>query len=416
MLEKINNKVGAYLKPSDKGVRTRDLVREFMHQGGFKPGVDEVKKAIPRDMARFGISALEAPKAIMKKEASGKFYNTPVGRINSFQSEAQNRVNRGDPLWKAMGNPMLDTVLAGSDVGVLASGAAKMMRPGIAAMRGVNLQGGMDLEKFKRAKLEKLIPMVEQRRPFYLSSRGNQQQQSALRDADYEPAAGYGSEGSRWNHNPPASMSKPPRGLGFDMEGDGGFGTADRLPRDVTDEVTRFSALLKDIRQGAKRIILPDIDPVRPRPYNPSIGDTEETLIRAGYRSERSKGSRLAGIWKLKYKGDLKEFMKNPHPKLRQADGAEEISGHSRERIDDEDAYLQQSWVDDFYGGDYARRNGVMRPTGDFVDQFKGLTPESYGQDLADDFSRTFHPNQKSFRRAPGKELFKRNNRTNKQK
>jgi hypothetical protein len=110
-----------YLQPQAGKVRGIDIVREFGKQGGFAPGIKEVAKSIPIDVTRFGISAFEAPKSIATGKATGKFYNTPFGRINSFQSEAQNRVRRGDPMWKAIGNPATETILAGSDVGSVAS-------------------------------------------------------------------------------------------------------------------------------------------------------------------------------------------------------------------------------------------------------------------------------------------------------
>lgn len=101
-----------YFKPS-QNVRVRDFVREV------PTGVDEAMQGIARGIARFWISLNELPQTFRTGQASGQFYNTPVGRVNSFQSEAQNRVRRGDPLWKAIGNPALDTVLAGADVGAI---------------------------------------------------------------------------------------------------------------------------------------------------------------------------------------------------------------------------------------------------------------------------------------------------------
>jgi hypothetical protein len=110
-----------YFRPTDK-VRKRDVIREA-------PGATwEALKQLPQQATRFAISAAEAPKAIKTKKATGKYYNTPFGRLNSFQSEAQNRVQRGDPLWKAIGNPALDTVLGAADFASIASpllGAAK---------------------------------------------------------------------------------------------------------------------------------------------------------------------------------------------------------------------------------------------------------------------------------------------------
>lgn len=108
-----------YFQPT-QDVRARDIVREL-------PGAAlETGKSAVRDIARFGISLAEIPE-INKSgfQATGKWYNTPVGRINSFQSEVKNRINRGDPMWKALGNPAIEAVLAGSDVGALGNAALK---------------------------------------------------------------------------------------------------------------------------------------------------------------------------------------------------------------------------------------------------------------------------------------------------
>jgi hypothetical protein len=101
--------VGKYFQPTPQ-LRIRDVMREIPH------GAYETAKMFPQAAERFVASALEAPNSIRKGQASGRFYNTPFGRVNSFQSEAQNRVQRGDPLWKAIGNPAIDTLLAGLDV------------------------------------------------------------------------------------------------------------------------------------------------------------------------------------------------------------------------------------------------------------------------------------------------------------
>jgi hypothetical protein len=101
-----------FFKPTEQ-VRTRDFVREL------PMGIDKTIQGVAQGVARFGISLAELQKTFQTGKASGQFYNTPFGRINSFQSEAQNRVNRGDPLWKAIGNPTLDTILAGADIGAI---------------------------------------------------------------------------------------------------------------------------------------------------------------------------------------------------------------------------------------------------------------------------------------------------------
>lgn len=154
-----------YFQPSDQGVRKRDVLREFVMQGGFRPGIEETAKAIPRDMARFGISAMEAPQALRTGQASREWYNTPIGRVNSFQSEAANRVDRGDPMWKAMGNPMMDTVLAGSDLAGLSAGIGHAMRPAMESMRGVNLPGFVKNPMYMDDALES---MTSAKRPFRL--------------------------------------------------------------------------------------------------------------------------------------------------------------------------------------------------------------------------------------------------------
>ncbi len=105
----------SYFKPSNTGkVRVRDFIREL------PMGIDKTAQKTAQDAARFGISAYEVPKTLRTGKASGKYYQTPFGRINSFQSEAQNRVRRGDPLWKAIGNPVAETLLAGTDIGMVA--------------------------------------------------------------------------------------------------------------------------------------------------------------------------------------------------------------------------------------------------------------------------------------------------------
>lgn len=110
--EEAKKKLSEFFRPSEK-VRARDIVREL------PKGTKKTAQNLAQDIVRFGISAVEAPKSYKTGKASGKFYNTPVGRVNSFQSEAQNRVKRGDSLIKAIGNPALDTILAGSDLSSL---------------------------------------------------------------------------------------------------------------------------------------------------------------------------------------------------------------------------------------------------------------------------------------------------------
>ncbi len=114
----MNNKLSPfrnYFKPTEK-VRMRDVFREAPNavwEGGVKP--------LAQGATRFAISAGEAFNPKKPFSASGKYYNTPFGKLNSFQSEAQNRVQRGDPLWKAIGNPAMDTFMGAGDI----AGAAK---------------------------------------------------------------------------------------------------------------------------------------------------------------------------------------------------------------------------------------------------------------------------------------------------
>jgi hypothetical protein len=111
-------------KPSVKnlgtGIRLRDFVREL------PTGVGETGNKVMQDAARFAISAYEVPGTMKNKKATGKFYDTPLGRLNSYQSEAENRVKRGDPLWKAIGNPAAEAVLFGApDVTALGKSVVK---------------------------------------------------------------------------------------------------------------------------------------------------------------------------------------------------------------------------------------------------------------------------------------------------
>ncbi len=102
-----------YFKPKPGKVRVRDFFREL------PVGLEKTAQKTAQDAVRFGISAYEVPRTLRTGKATGKWYNTPVGRINSFQSEAQNRVRRGDSLWKAIGNPAAETLLAGTDIGAV---------------------------------------------------------------------------------------------------------------------------------------------------------------------------------------------------------------------------------------------------------------------------------------------------------
>lgn len=91
-----------YFKPTPN-VRTRDYIREV-------PGaVWKVGKQLPQDMARFGMSAAEVPYNFATGGKTTGYHNFPVlGKINSFQDESKNRINMGQPLWKAAGIPMAE--------------------------------------------------------------------------------------------------------------------------------------------------------------------------------------------------------------------------------------------------------------------------------------------------------------------
>jgi hypothetical protein len=119
-----------YFKPT-ANVRARDIIRELPN------ATFEGIKQFPQYATRFAISAGEVPNALKTGQATGKFYNTPFGRLNSFQSEAQNRTRRGDPLWKAIGNPALETLAGAGDISVAlkallgATSATKTLPQGI---------------------------------------------------------------------------------------------------------------------------------------------------------------------------------------------------------------------------------------------------------------------------------------------
>lgn len=126
------NPIGNFFKPTEQ-LRIRDVVREM--PGNTWQGA----KTFAQDATRFGISAIEAPQTLRTGQASGKFYNTPFGKLNSFQSEAQNRVQRGDPLWKAIGNPAMDTLLGASDFAAIA-------KPVLSAAKNFNHFGALGKE------------------------------------------------------------------------------------------------------------------------------------------------------------------------------------------------------------------------------------------------------------------------------
>lgn len=234
--------INDYFQPSDQGVRKRDILREFIKQGGFRPGIEETAKSVPRGMARFAISAAEAPRSLMTGEATRDWYDTPVGRINSFQSEAANRVDRGDPMWKAMGNPAMDTVLAGSDIAALASMMSRMAQPGIEAMRGVNLRGSMrnPMAGPSDDLLEANKRLWESRKPFRISSDTPATTQQIEQMLAKRPGYEWGSGAFRYKR--PATTDKPADLLPgdiFDMQAENPAAreAAGVLNRDVTQAI-----------------------------------------------------------------------------------------------------------------------------------------------------------------------------------
>lgn len=427
--ESINN----YFKPSDQGVRKRDILREFLAQGGFRPGIEETAKAIPRDMARFGISALEAPQALKTGQASREWYNTPLGRINSFQSEAANRVDRGDPMWKAMGNPMMDTVLAGSDIAAISKMLSGAARPAMNSMRGVNLRGSVHnpfqqpgntiddiIERYigtrshppmnqtmspsARPQMNSPFPMIDDAvsggGPFRLGN-GNSAAEAYLQ------TKGYGqSPGGEWRKKAPmfnetesfrpgAPMSDPslPSVSNSDIRNMQSIPTG--MNTDLTDEEST-TELIRRVLMGKQRIISPDDrPPINPRPYDPTIGDREQLMIDAGYRSDRSpNGARIQGLWKLKNKEAFAKFKDNPNVRPFVEGNPNEDSDKLVETMN---RALSEGWDtgDVAASGNYMKRNGKIQPSG----KFESVLPESYGDDITDEYSRSYHQNNGSYKK-----------------
>lgn len=147
------------------GVRLRDFVREI------PTGIGETANKFAQDATRFGISAMEAPKTFQTKQATGKFYDTPVGRVNSFQSEAQERVKRGDPLWKAIGNPAAETVLFGAP-DVAATGKAIVKSPVVKAV-GKKLLGKTLQNEAKDIVADAGLKVAQLARPYAFGKNGS---------------------------------------------------------------------------------------------------------------------------------------------------------------------------------------------------------------------------------------------------
>ena len=115
------NALKAYFQPQEN-VRFRDVAREVPRATG---------KVLGEGMARLGVSAVEAPRilgqALMKRpiQASGRTYNTPFGSFNSFQSEAQNRVQSGESPASAIAKTGAQTIASGLPAGILGRGVVK---------------------------------------------------------------------------------------------------------------------------------------------------------------------------------------------------------------------------------------------------------------------------------------------------
>jgi len=100
--------IGQFFKPTEQ-VRVRDFVRELPN------GIWEGAKTLPQQVIRFGISAVEAPQIMRSGKITPKFYTTPFGRLNSIQSEFQNRTDMGQSFPKAFGHAVLDTAFGAGD-------------------------------------------------------------------------------------------------------------------------------------------------------------------------------------------------------------------------------------------------------------------------------------------------------------
>lgn len=133
-----------FFAPKPGQVRARDILRQIPASIGPALGTVLYKKPlqmIGEGATRGAISAYEAPRQLAGKAQTTGYHNVPfIGRVNSFQDEAKNRVNMGQPLWRAAGNPMLDTVMAGADVAAAARplvGLARSFKPAMNRMPGL---------------------------------------------------------------------------------------------------------------------------------------------------------------------------------------------------------------------------------------------------------------------------------------
>lgn len=79
----------------------------------------EGAKFLARQPLEFGASIAELPETFRSGQGSLKSYNSPVGAVKSYQSQAQEALNQGaKPFgWDAFGAPAVNTVFSGLDAG-----------------------------------------------------------------------------------------------------------------------------------------------------------------------------------------------------------------------------------------------------------------------------------------------------------
>jgi len=376
-----------YFDPVPNKVRIRDFVRELPH------GVKETAKNLGRDSVRFVLSAKEVPGTLLRGKATGRFYDTPVGRINSFQSEAQNRVNRGDPLWKAIAIPAAETIMAGSDLGSMAGGASRL----------IHLARAHKIKKDRDAIMNRELAEFLLKEKLKHEKRGRASWTIAMNSKapNYKPRL---EDGIR---NITTGMPEEFKAL-----------DNNRFASQARQEIDPKS-LMKILLQGKKNIVLDDAHPINPRDYNPTIGDVEQMMIDAGYRTRTMKDKntkdaiRLYNFWKLKDKAAFKKFSENPQlpptyiPDSKIDDASRAIS-RDWEIVKGEDK--NQKLLRDWAVVDSTEKDPeFLRIEKNWNDRFGGVLPESYGSDITDSYLRSFHPNRynRSFKTTRGKERFK---------
>jgi len=160
-----------FFQPTEK-LRLRDFAREI------PDATWENVKTIPQWGTRFLISAAEAPRAIKTGQATGKYYNTPFGKLGSFQTEAQARVRRGDPLWKAMAYPAAKTLMGAGDVLMAAkpilSAAQNLSKYGKIGEEVANVAKDLTSPRVRTAKLPAVRTIRYEKVPEVWAQGGNQ--------------------------------------------------------------------------------------------------------------------------------------------------------------------------------------------------------------------------------------------------